>query len=55
MSRKLHAELIQRLPEFRTVDGPGAVLVKIPEHVLPVLWIVLSAFFALISIPQKRA
>jgi len=37
MLRKLHAELIQGLLEFRAVDRPRTVPVKMPEHALPVL------------------
>lgn len=37
MVRKLHAKLIQCALELRIVDGPRAVLVKMPKYALPVL------------------
>ena len=44
---KLHAELIQGLLEFRAVDRPRTVLVKMLEHALPVLG------FVSISLPPS--
>ena len=45
MVGELEAELVQGALEFRTVDGPGAVLVETAEYMLPIL-LCISFFFS---------